>query len=1183
MNKKITSSALAALMIAGSTSFTAFASMSNGTVVIGNKAFDLAYANDAKNLTEITAALVAGGAVYVKNFEGNWINNTTGTTVAASTIPAVTYKNATGVVTSYPAEDKDAAAVSVSAISAKSFKVVFNQAVTDTSKVVFAVARTTTPVAVTTEWNAAKTEAILTNTANLPEAEYSINVKKDSVDLGTTKVAISQQKIAKINITSTKLGVVTDQKTSAQTGFATYTVIDQYGVDVSDGSLSNNIQFNTGVGAISASKGLIKITPATNLNLMTFTSGVVITANDTNTGIATTANLTVTSQLGTLSDIKLNSLKNVDNKVLTAGDSTSIFYVDFVATDVSGNVTTNYDLIRKGLIYKNSDSQFLNISNPYVTAEVKQDPKDSNKAVIEVRATNEPVSINMQVVITAMTWTGKNSQINTEIKKQAEANKFVLMAPSEDIASGESKVIPYSATDQNGLPLTKYEDLRNITFTNAIATRDNNGNLLLKNTPVTNNGTSSITQVISASVPNSTNGYSSITVNIQKPAFADTLFLDTEVLNTIMQASYGSETAAEQTIDFGWDAEGLKLKDQYGRVIDMDDATDAVGKKYKVVPTSSDTNVITVSGFANSGQHQITIAAGNVGSSTVRFDLIDTTTNTVVDSKSQTLTVIKNSDIKGYMMDQATDADTLFASHVSGTATKAERNYAFNPTVYGKTSTGAKVVLRGTPITGASVTNSDFTIYKGKSGSFAPDEVEVGANKLSDTKTGSSTKLSIYILGYDSDDNSVRNTYTVDTVLKSSTADPIATSIKAAYDTSIAGVTEKDDVVTIDRNADQAAIGLVVGNYMTRTDVNGNDTRSKGLYFRAYDQYSSKSTTVSQIQTIGTTTSGFKVETDGRISSPATANGEVKLTAFTTNGKSATIKIVFTDGTNTGSSELVALSVALINAGNANISNYSNAGITGVTSSNLGTINVAVAAHKLAVNNRLLTLNEIKADVVKIVGAPTVTTALSVLNDATNVATMRAAIEDTKLGLNLTVYNQLNSLNKNTVAADLLVVLAGLNKGFENVTAVQNALNATDAIKAVVVVPNAVEIATTEYATNLAKIDNALLGGEVDNVAKTLTLKDSSAISGTGIFANLKSVNVTGITFADGTLIPIVNATPAVGTTPAVADNYATVKAAVIKYFSDNGVKTGTKVDLAVKGTNGTPIVVSYTLVNAIK
>lgn len=97
MNKKFTSSILVALMIAGTTSFTAFAAMANGTVVIGSKAFDLNYANDTANIEEITSAIVAGGdKVYVKDFGGKWISNKTGLGVDASVIPAVVYKNATG-------------------------------------------------------------------------------------------------------------------------------------------------------------------------------------------------------------------------------------------------------------------------------------------------------------------------------------------------------------------------------------------------------------------------------------------------------------------------------------------------------------------------------------------------------------------------------------------------------------------------------------------------------------------------------------------------------------------------------------------------------------------------------------------------------------------------------------------------------------------------------------------------------------------------------------------------------------------------------------------------------------------------------------------------------------------------------------------------------------------------------
>ena len=80
MNKKITSSLLVALMIAGSTSFSAFAAMPTGSVVIGTKAFDLTYANNSVNASDITAAIAAGGSVYVKDFNGDWIDNLTALT-----------------------------------------------------------------------------------------------------------------------------------------------------------------------------------------------------------------------------------------------------------------------------------------------------------------------------------------------------------------------------------------------------------------------------------------------------------------------------------------------------------------------------------------------------------------------------------------------------------------------------------------------------------------------------------------------------------------------------------------------------------------------------------------------------------------------------------------------------------------------------------------------------------------------------------------------------------------------------------------------------------------------------------------------------------------------------------------------------------------------------------------------
>lgn len=107
MNKKIISSIIAALMVAGSTSFSVFAKMADGTVVIGNKAFDLNYANAIENLNEITDLVVKGGSIYVKDFKGNWIDNVTSEIVQASIIPAVVYKNVAGVETSFDVADTD--------------------------------------------------------------------------------------------------------------------------------------------------------------------------------------------------------------------------------------------------------------------------------------------------------------------------------------------------------------------------------------------------------------------------------------------------------------------------------------------------------------------------------------------------------------------------------------------------------------------------------------------------------------------------------------------------------------------------------------------------------------------------------------------------------------------------------------------------------------------------------------------------------------------------------------------------------------------------------------------------------------------------------------------------------------------------------------------------------------------
>lgn len=767
------------------------------------------------------------------------------------------------------------------AASVNTFKVTFNKAVTDTSKVAFEVKQSTNPVTVSVNWNDAKTEATLAKSSNFAMGDYTVNVKNDGTDLGTSKVTVSEQKIAKIEITSTKLGVT--NVNGVQTGYATYKVFDQYQNDITNSGLANNIQFQSGVGTITPSKGLLKIQPSNGINLMTFTSGVVITATDTTSGVSTTANLAVTSQVGTLSDITLTKLTNAEGKELTAGDISTVFYAEYTATDISGNPTRDYTLMKQGLILQNDD--YLTTSSPYVKAQLVQDPADSTKGVIEVRATEDAVSIEMPVVITAMTWTGKTSQINTTLKKQAEVDTFTLFAPSESIASDESKEIPFIAKDQNGNEITKYSDLNDkVDLQGAYFERQSDGTAKVKNDKVINNGTNPIPHVISAVTK--TGHYSSITVNIQKPAIADELKLDTAVLKSIMQAQSVAGNGATQSIDFGWDNGGLAVKDQYGRDIDM---TTLDNHDYKVVASSTNSAVIKLNSTeATTGQTNIAIQAVGVGSATVKFELKDAS-GKVIDTKSQVFTVLADKDIKDYTID--TVAKPIYVVNTKGSSvTDAEAEYKANPKVYGTTSTGAKVVLRGNAVEGATVTNDDFTVFSGAEGGNYKS-VKVVANKLDDlAKTGSSTTLTVTILGADG------LIHTVTTDIASSTEKPKAVSMDAYVETSVLGISRDGDVVTLAPQGRSYAD--LLGNNLTKYDPATGAKSKQNVYFCPVDQYGKEGSELSRVAIVEAETtrvagSTFAVDKTGKITGTAMKGDEITITGVTSNGLIKTIKLVF--------------------------------------------------------------------------------------------------------------------------------------------------------------------------------------------------------------------------------------------------------------------------------------------------
>lgn len=722
---------------------------------------------------------------------------------------------------------------SVTAKAANAFQVKFGKAPADASKVTFEVKRNSTPVTVSATWDGAV--ATLTSSQKFPEGDYTVAVKEGEKDLGSSTVKITAQKIAKIEITSSKLGV-TSVTTGYGMGYATYKVEDQYGNDITTESMANSLTFQSGVGNVQGRDGILTVTP--NINILQFNT-VVITGYDSNTGVSVSASLAVSTQVGTLSDIKLNALTNADDKELTAGDISTLFYATYTATDISGNPTSDFNMVKEGLILNDDDE--LQTSSPYVKAKVVADPADSKKAAIQVWVDDtSSISMDMPVVITAMTYTGKTSQLNVTLKKAATVDAFTIMAPAYDIATGESKEIPFVAYDQNGVQITKASELESVNLSSNLERRVNvDGTLKLMLKEQSNHGN----QVLTAMTP--TGKYSSITINIQKAAYADKLVLDSSVLVAAMQ------NGAVQEIDLGDDDKGLQVKDQYGR--DMDLLTKNYG--YYVVASSSQGAPFTVSGTAQGAQDIVIAANAAEGSGTVTFVLKDRNvqvngSDKVIDTKSASISVIKNSEIKGYTL--AAVDEPIYTSTTSGVLTydeaKAnEQAYSANPEVYGLTGSGAKVLLADGAIDSAYVDSDDFVVTYGA----GYDSVEVVAKKFADsTKKEGSTTLTVVV-------KTPSGSYkTLTTPIKSTNVAPVASTIdievknKLVNGTDSSGVSfSNGDTVTV--NTAIADVSTFIGDYITKFNENGdalatNEKQAPFVFF-AKDQYGTKALKLANI------------------------------------------------------------------------------------------------------------------------------------------------------------------------------------------------------------------------------------------------------------------------------------------------------------------------------------------------
>lgn len=686
---------------------------------------------------------------------------------------------------------------SVAAVAADKFKVVFNTVPQDTSKVVFTVKRETTPVTVTATWNGS--EATLTGSVKFAQGNYTVNVKENDKDLGTSNVTIEQEKVAKIEITSDTLGVQTDTSngTTNQYAYFTYKVYNQYDVDITDSSLASINWIVPSCTVLSNNKGVVKVQATAGLNLFNLGS-LTITGIEQNYNVTTSKTLKISATVGTLSDIQLVALKQADNKEFKAG-STADFYIDYVAKDMAGNETKDYTLVSNGL----NNGTLTSSANDYVSVSLED---NDGKAVIKVKVLASSITVDMPIVFTAVTTSGKSSSLSATLKKQAAVASFTLLAPTQDIAAGDSaKEIPFVAYDQDGNQITSFDDLvsggvvEGYKYTTGngfsispaytaggtglyfVKKADGTAKLMYK--PVAT-ATQDTTAILTATTT-TTGKYSQLSIVVRKPAVASSFTIDTASLVTKFQKN------AEYDIDNGI----FTIKDQYGR--DMDISANAY---IKAEPQGTTTFGVVNAGAAkpytygtsavNDANNDLIVKApATAGSYSIKFTLVNASGD--VTSKTVTFTVLDDSDIKGLTTGTV---GKLYTTYNTTGWTDINNVYDNKVQIFGKTSSGEKVVLNKVAAFDLGWSNNKITTVQNYATTNPCDYNKINLESVyqfdSGVTSGDTVVTATTIIG--TDVKSVSFTVTV------SNDKPIAQSIKADDELS-ASDTITDDIVILDQ------------------------------------------------------------------------------------------------------------------------------------------------------------------------------------------------------------------------------------------------------------------------------------------------------------------------------------------------------------------------------------------------
>lgn len=491
----------------------------------------------------------------------------------------------------------------VAPIAAKKLEVKFNRAI-DTGKAEITVTKGVVSVNVEKiEFSEDKTSAVITTVTNLTKGEYTVTIAGLNEKAIKVSTAVEDVKVSQIKLVSDKAPMKGNAGTEdGKKALVNYEVLNQYGEKMT--GIPVNWTASTGQALATTSDGKYELVIATNY----FTPGQEIYLTGVHVQTGTVLNTKVSIVLpSSVDSVVFKGVYDVDKGEFTdlpAGFENGKYELLFETMDQYGNKVTP----ASGDIVFTSQNPLVAGATP-VAARTVEDVEYQAVSLDRGTYFGNGGSVTIQAI---SIYTGKTAIYTIEVPAVAVVKTFTMSAPANLVAEGEKVEIPFTALDQFGNEITKFDTLqgfvadgtlRFIPADNIAFEKEKDGSAKLMYTAPKGVVVNKIDYPVYISSVVLGGNVTNLSFNVKEEAVATVVVgLEKVALNLVE----GATTKIED--------KNIKVQDQHGRTILWEDYEGAGTLSL----SSSNSAAVGVTGDAANG---FTLTAGTKGTATLTFKI----------------------------------------------------------------------------------------------------------------------------------------------------------------------------------------------------------------------------------------------------------------------------------------------------------------------------------------------------------------------------------------------------------------------------------------------------------------------------------------------------------------------------------------------------------------------------------